>query len=214
MDEAVETIDYRNHTIKIYQDIDAINPIKEFDTICKFICFHSHYDLSNCNDFDSPEEVQEYAKENNIFLFPLYLYDHSGITISVTPFNCLWDSGQVGWVMIKKKEFLKEWGGKYMTKKLKEKMWDCVKATVKGFDYYLTGAVYGYIVGNEEEEAHLDSCWGFYGYQEGSWNYMIQEAKDGIDWHIEKERKDHFKQLKIWIKNQVPMRYREPCPVF
>ena len=31
-------------------------------------------------------------------MLPLYLYDHSGITMSISPFSCPWDSGQVGWI--------------------------------------------------------------------------------------------------------------------
>ena len=31
-------------------------------------------------------------------MLPLYLYDHSGITMNTTGFSCPWDSGQVGWI--------------------------------------------------------------------------------------------------------------------
>lgn len=32
-------------------------------------------------------------------MLPLYLYDHSGITMNTTGFSCPWDSGQVGWIL-------------------------------------------------------------------------------------------------------------------
>ena len=38
-------------------------------------------------------------------ILPLYLYDHSGITISTRPFSCPWDSGQVGWIYASKDTF-------------------------------------------------------------------------------------------------------------
>ena len=38
-------------------------------------------------------------------ILPLYLYDHSGITISTGPFSCPWDSGQVGWIKAPKDTF-------------------------------------------------------------------------------------------------------------
>ena len=41
----------------------------------------------------------------------LYLYDHSGITMScgtANPFSCPWDSGQVGWIIAEKEEIMRE----------------------------------------------------------------------------------------------------------
>ena len=43
-------------------------------------------------------------------ILPLYLYDHSGITISTGPFSCPWDSGQVGWIYAPKDTFRKVTG--------------------------------------------------------------------------------------------------------
>jgi hypothetical protein len=42
---------------------------------------------------------------------PLWLYDHSGITMScgaANPFYCPWDSGQVGWIIAEKKKIMAE----------------------------------------------------------------------------------------------------------
>ncbi len=35
-------------------------------------------------------------EEKAIFITSLYLYDHSGITVSTWPVSCQWDSGQAG----------------------------------------------------------------------------------------------------------------------
>ena len=43
-------------------------------------------------------------------ILPLYLYDHSGITMSTGPFSCPWDSGQVGWIYAPKQKFIDETG--------------------------------------------------------------------------------------------------------
>lgn len=43
-------------------------------------------------------------------ILPLFLYDHSGITISTGPFSCPWDSGQVGWIYAEKKKLIEETG--------------------------------------------------------------------------------------------------------
>ena len=43
------------------------------------------------------DEILEILKQKFVIL-PLYLFDHSGITMNTTGFNCRWDSGVVGWV--------------------------------------------------------------------------------------------------------------------
>lgn len=49
---------------------------------------------------------------------PIWLYDHSGITISCGTrhgqFNDRWDSGQVGWIVVLKKTIIKECGAEYV----------------------------------------------------------------------------------------------------
>ena len=100
--------------------------------------------------------------ESPAVILPLYLYDHSGITISTSPFSCHWDSGQIGFVFVSKEKLKKEYGVKRITNEVIERATKILLAEVKTYDQYLTGEVYGYKVidekGNEE-----DSCWGYYG---------------------------------------------------
>jgi len=67
-------------------------------------------------------------------ILPLYLYDHSGITISTSPFGCNWDSGQVGWVFITN-QTIKEEGID------ESKVEEYLKSEVETYDQYLTGEV-------------------------------------------------------------------------
>ena len=48
--------------------------------------------------------------QSNVVLLPLYLYDHSGITMSTKPFSCRWDSGHVGWIYCTKERLISETG--------------------------------------------------------------------------------------------------------
>ena len=57
----------------------------------------------------SVKELVEIVKEENVIL-PLYLYDHSGITMNTTGFSCGWDSGVVGFIYCSKKDFREETG--------------------------------------------------------------------------------------------------------
>ena len=55
------------------------------------------------------EELHEFINADYILL-PLYLYDHSGITMNTTGFSCSWDSGQVGFIYASKARFKEETG--------------------------------------------------------------------------------------------------------
>lgn len=43
--------------------------------------------------------------ESNYFALPLYLYDHSGITMNTAGFSCPWDSGMVGAIVCRQSIF-------------------------------------------------------------------------------------------------------------
>lgn len=97
--------------------------------------------------------------EDLVVILPLYLYDHSGITMNTTGFSCRWDSGQVGWIYATKYEIRKEYG------KLTEDTIDAARrllvAEVSEYDSYISGQCYGFRLYEDGKE--IDSCWGFLG---------------------------------------------------
>jgi hypothetical protein len=192
------------YTVKVVQDDYPLNPRTEYDNLCTMVCFHRRYNLGDKHNF-TPESIREYLSENKktVFWKPLYLYDHSGITISTGPFSCPWDSGQVGYIYIERETFLKEFGFKKMTKKAKERLDSLLTGEVEEYDNYLTGEVYGFMVEDEEENI-VDSCWGFIGDQE----YCLKEGIDSAEWHVKNDIKKHIGFVKAWIKNHVPLEKR------
>ncbi len=95
-------------------------------------------------------------------ILPLYLMDHSGITMSTGAFGCPWDSRQVGWIVCDKETIEREFDGK------RERAEKCLIAEVLTYDQYLTGDVYGFVVEERDGDDgddwdHVDSCYGFYG---------------------------------------------------
>lgn len=64
---------------------------------------------------------------------------------------------------------------------------------------YVEGECYGYDI-----SAINESCWGFV----GEYDYCLESAKEAIDSHIEHLRKKRLKQVKIWVKNRVPLESR------
>lgn len=203
----METINYKNYKIQIEYDENAANPRTEWDNLGTMVCFHNRYNLGDKNDF-SLEEFKEFIKkeEKNIIALPLYLYDHSGITISSKPFSCKWDSGQVGYIYITKEKVRKEYNWKVITKKRREQIIKYLEGEIETYDDFLTGAVYGFqIVDKNGEE--IDSCYGFYGYDHKK-SGLLEHAENSIDCHIKEIRKKHFEKLKNWIKSKVDIQYR------
>lgn len=94
-------------------------------------------------------------------VLPLFLYDHSGLTISTAPFSCPWDSGQVGYIYVTFERARQEYGWKVMTKARRAKLVEYLQDEVKTYDDYLTGQVYGYVLTDENGD-DVDSCWGIY----------------------------------------------------
>jgi len=114
-------------------------------------------------------------------VLPLYLYDHSGITMNTGGLTCSWDSGQVGFIYATKEQIRKEFNVRHVTKKVREKAIKLLNGEVKTYDQYLTGDVLGYVVKDPEGYGE-DSCWGFYGF-----DYCLEEAK-AIAKHMYKEK--------------------------
>lgn len=144
----------------------------------------------------------ESALSDGYVILPLYLYDHSGISMSVGrdyPFNCPWDSGQVGVIVCDKKTIIEEFGGNMDTAV------NALRAEVEVYDHYLRGDVYGFIIEERETEdcehcergfdwEHVDSCGGFYG-------------RDALDNGIAEHLSDKDAELAIAAEIEYPSMY-------
>lgn len=142
------------------------------DNLGTMVCWHSRYDLGDKHNY-SIAEFKEKMKMQDMVVLPLYLYDHSGITMNVArnyPFNCRWDSMQVGWIFCTYSKIRQEYKKIRISAELKMKVKDILVSEVATYDQYLRGDICGFEVVQVgtcnlgyEHEAHLDSCWGFYG---------------------------------------------------
>ena len=176
--ESVESIEYKHHTIHIYYDEEPATP-REWDNLGTMTCFHNRYKLGD-DHLMSVEVLQELVEEPDVIALPLFLYDHSGISMRTNrsyPFDCPWDSGQVGYIWVSKQDVRREYSVKRISQKTLERALGVLESEVEIYDQYLTGQVFGYVVENEAGE-HLDSCWGFYG---DPADYMTPEAMSFVD---------------------------------
>jgi hypothetical protein len=120
-------------------------------------------------DYDIKKELLFDEIKKEIVILPLFLYDHSGITMNTTGFICPWDSGQVGWIYATKNDIIENYGE--YTQNTIEKAKELLRCEVDVYDQYLRGDVYWFSL----EEAitceccgithyeSIDSCGGFYG---------------------------------------------------
>ena len=158
-------------------------------------------------------EIIAESLEKHLIMLPCYLYDHSGITMNTSGFSCNWDSGQVGFIYISRKDAVKEWGKVRCTKKVVERTIKYLEGEVETYDQYLTGQVYGRrilkpatqamieAIGDlrdvdDDDREGLGSCWGFFGMDMSDEDsYMVEEAKGEIDYEVERLQKELSEQV-------------------
>lgn len=170
--ESIETFEHNGLTIKIYLDASYESP-REWDNLGTMVCAHRRYSLGD-KQLD-PEEIREIIERAGVISLPLYLYDHSGLTMNTTGFSCPWDSGQVGYIYVTKEKLRKEFGVKRLSRKKIARALELLKGEVETYDMYLRSDIYGYVISQPCEKCgepeELDSCWGYYGF-----DYCKQEA--------------------------------------
>jgi hypothetical protein len=174
----IETIQYKGHEIKVCYDTNASSP-DEWGNDDMFLVY-DHRDFAIERDGFDPQDIFYAMGENKplykgYFYFPVYAYIHSGVALSLGrseyPFNDGWDVSFRGFALIKRQK-----GLSYRRKKA----YEIVKSLIEEWNQYLSGDVYGYT-------SDCGSCWDFYG-EEGKQD-MIKQAKDEIDYKIERSKK-------------------------
>ena len=118
-------------------------------------------DYTNANDF---MEALEKELPTGSIIDPVYMYSHSGDTISRSPFSCRWDSGWIGVFVVTPKDAkqLRGW------KRMSSKRWELAK---KDSDYtfamwkaYVEGDIWEVFEvwehDHEQELEHIFTCYG------------------------------------------------------
>ncbi len=186
-------------TVKIVHDTDPLNP-REWDQYGIMACFHGRYNIGdsdpaalldggyiNQEDYDGWNEMEaDLRRRGALCIKPLYLYDHSGTSLSTQSFagraqHADWDSGRIGFIFTTRKNVEKMQGWKRLTKERLAKIQGYLESEVKEYDQFMTGDVYGYVI-EDGAGNHIDSCWGYYGFE-----VVKQEAASQLAWYVENE---------------------------
>lgn len=178
------------YEVTIRHDMNPENP-RDWDNLGTMVCWHRRYNLGDKHNYDTrrafledfaddlcrqrgldPKEVSYLrllvliGMANDRIMIPVYLYDHSGLSISTSDFGDRWDSGQVGWIFARPETIRSWYRIKKITPEILAKVEYTLRCEVKVYDDYLTGNAWGFeLTKNGEYE---DSCWGFIGDINGS----------------------------------------------
>ena len=187
------TEEYKGYRIEIVPDDDPINP-RDWDQLGTMVCFHNRYNLGDkhdlkAGDFNGWDSLENYIRKEleGYIILPLYLYDHSGITMNTTGFSCGWDSGQVGFIYITAEKIRHEYSAKRISKKLKERITGYLVNEVEEYDQFITGDVWGYQIYKGDSEEESDSCWGHFGE-----DYCLKTAKEAVDVLVEADKENEM----------------------
>lgn len=167
------SVSNENLKLEVFRDEFAESP-REWDNLGTMVCWHRRYNLGDKHEYEDPQDFQESEEYKNAFvILPVYLYDHSGITISNTDFGDRWDSGQVGYIFVTKEKAQKEFSGA-LDEILKQRITETLIAETNTYDNYLQGDCYGFKITDENGE-ELDACGGFFG---DDLNDVLHEMRD------------------------------------
>lgn len=142
-------------TYEIVKDDLIESPREEMDNLGEFFMAHGKYAFG---DKDAPDP-RDMKPDAFIARLPVFMYDHSGITISTSPFSCPWDSGQIGEIFLTKERASKE-----QRQLSPEQVEDVLQAEIEVLNQYVTGDVWCVLIYDEEGNTE-ESLGGIYGYE-------------------------------------------------
>lgn len=146
------------------------------------------------------KDLYALASKKNMIL-PLYFYDHSGISMSVSSFlgraqHAGWDSGQVGWIVATPEDIGKEYGD--LSPESYQKAEALLRGEVENYDYYLKGECYSFRLYKNGEK--IESGWDLLGdFSEVVYEITVQNLPE-----THRDMIDHFHEVSdtvSWYKD-------------
>lgn len=186
--EAIHTEEFMGYTIKLVQDEHCDCNPRDWDNLGTMVCWHRSYNLGDwkyCKDrFAGPDDFREFMKSDKPIALPLYLMDHSSISMSTKPFGCPWDSGQIGWIYVDLSTVKQDYECKQVTPTIRRRVKMVLESEVAVYDAHIQNECYGFEV-TDREGCHVDSCYGYHGWQRVDWDYALGTARDAAQAHHE-----------------------------
>lgn len=202
-----EKLTIRGLDVEIYPDEHAESP-REWGT--SVLCTaHKRYtyggvelptDANSIEDAFKQHLEAEGLTTKDTICIDVFLYEHSGVELSASPFTSRWDSGQLGYLYETRSNIRQEFSVKRISPKL---YWQTVKrlmGEVKLLNDWAKGDVYYYKVLDE----YVGNFYGADHHQSG----LIESIHLTIDEAQRLSLSKHLKRLKQLMKSQVSLQYR------
>ena len=126
------------NVVALESDIDIYRPEKHH----LFTLAHRHRNYVFGDD--TFRDLDELPDADDVISLPVYMYDHSGITINTTGFSCPWDSGTVGVVYVYKDAAQQH--GYTLDEAGIEQIKEALRAHVEMWDDYVSNNIWGWTV--------------------------------------------------------------------
>lgn len=183
--------------IKISQDEDPQSPDEYGDDNLFLVGYHRDFTVERDKVITKQGLIDCLAKPENLdpealdrvkafkekyHIFGLEAYIHSGVCLALSHEGGFpdrqWDVSQLGAVFLAKSEW-KTWKQAHRT----------AQGHIEGWNDYLSGNVYGYVVTTQDGE-DIESCWGFQGNYDAQYG-ALSEARSIVDSLTKKGKTDH-----------------------
>ena len=156
---------FRVEHAELTEDLDELIKTSAF----QIVHWHPRYLLGGPGVPDPDAIDLEEIEAWNGKPFPLYMLDHSGISLSLSPFADRWDSGQVGYIFMKASNFVDERGENRIVLEAEQRKH--AEAFIEYINCALVGEIYGYDIVRKHACTHCgssteewdDGCGGFIG---------------------------------------------------
>lgn len=196
------------YTLCFDQDDSPLSPREEEDHMDRIFCWHRRYSLGDAHTFKTPHDfllnlAEQFgveqdaiekkgllqALESEVCILPVWMYDHSGISLYCAekpeyPYNDPFDAGQVGYAYLTKQDAVQTLGAS--EENWKQRAEQYLKTSVKIYNAYITGEVYGFTLYAGSPPREIDSCLGFYG-QDMEKNGIVDYVSCGLAEAIQNE---------------------------
>ena len=169
-ESAIEAIREGNLVAYIYAGGEAENPRDWRYEASTLACYHKRYQLGDWQKRLDMEDTQAICAKSTTVSLPVFMMDHSGLTISSQPFRgeiARWDSGQLGRIYMEQEAWQREYGWKRLTQARREKIEQRLQAELDEWGGYVSGDSYyielWYEGKIDEDYDHIDTTGGIIG---------------------------------------------------
>lgn len=193
-----------NQTLRVFQSLISENPREWGEYYSNFISLYKGNlcDLTDANASDMKEDLQSkeftckedaiafLERKYNCLAFPIYGYSHCGLSISLTPFSCSFDSGIFGYITLSKEYIREEYGVKKITKSIKTDVFNALSKEINSMDVYINDEVYEYTItdnnDNDNEIANNNCFEGCCNVDSGLYNDALTHSDKDLTERIKK----------------------------